>query len=293
MRLRRYHGLGNDYLVLETAEAVDERLVVALCDRHRGVGSDGLLQPLPLRRDAETGRPVSHYAVRIWNPDGSRAEKSGNGLRILARWLRDHRAAPPTFTVEVRLDESPGERVQCTVAPPAGTGDVTVSMGPARFQPGQVPCTRPLRASAVEVLGARLELTAVGTGNPHCVCFVDALLPAGPGADDVERGAALDAALDTLPWRAWGAALEVHPLFPRRTNVQFACLLPPQAGDPPADRGAWHAEGRGRAGEGPRLRDAQEHLDVAQGHVARMQLHGADSKRCLVPGTAPGWRRNP
>lgn len=216
MRLRKYHGLGNDYLVLETSRPVSERLVVAACERHRGVGADGLLQPLAFRRDPADGRPVTAYAVRIWNPDGSRAEKSGNGLRILARWLRDHRAAPRRFTVEVRLTEEPGEIVACEVADPAGRGEVTVQMGTARFEPEAVPCTRALLDTPVVVEGTRLRLTAVGTGNPHCVVFLD---------EPSQLGAA--------PWRAWGAALEGHPLFPRRTNVQFACLIPAAPEDPP------------------------------------------------------------
>ena len=216
MRVRRYHGLGNDYLVLETAEVLDAPLVRALCDRHRGVGADGVLQPLPSRLDAQTGLPVTPFAVRIWNPDGSRAEKSGNGLRILARWLRDHRAAPAAFGVEVRLDDEPGEVVRCAVAGPGGSGTVTVSMGPARFAPEQVPVTRALQGSLVQVAGETLELTAVGLGNPHCVCFLADL-----------------STLEAAPWRTWGAALEVHPLFPRRTNVQFAAVLPRQPEDPP------------------------------------------------------------
>lgn len=206
MRLRKYHGLGNDYLVLETRETLSPALVRALCERHQGPGADGVLEPLPIRREAD-GRPASAFAVRIWNPDGSRAEKSGNGLRILARWLRDHRAAPPAFSVEVRLGEEPGERVGCRVQGPAGGGEVEVEMGPARFLPDEVPCAEPLLDREVAILGRRLRLTAVGLGNPHCVVRLDA-----------------PAELDGLPWRELGAALEVHPLFPRRTNVQFVAL---------------------------------------------------------------------
>ncbi|MCK6503086.1 diaminopimelate epimerase [Myxococcota bacterium] len=219
MRLRKYHGLGNDYLVLETSGALTAPLVRALCDRHRGPGGDGVLEPLPFRR-GDDGRPASAYAVRIWNPDGSRAEKSGNGLRILARWLRDHRAAPPAFTVEVRIFEQPGEVVRCEVVGPAGTGEVTVEMGAARFEAEAVPCARPLRLAPVEVAGARLAVTAVGLGNPHCVVLLD----------DPEL-------LDQVPWRAWGAALEVHPLFPNRTNVQVAAVLPRSVGEGPPGEG--------------------------------------------------------
>ena len=88
------HGLGNDYLVVDPEELsvpVTPRFVRALCDRHTGVGADGLLVGVP-PRDA-------HFGVRIFNPDGSEAERSGNGLRIFARWLVDHRGAPADFSV--------------------------------------------------------------------------------------------------------------------------------------------------------------------------------------------------
>ncbi len=209
MRLRKYHGLGNDYLVLETAAPLDPPLdaarVRALCDRHRGPGADGVLEPLPIRR-GEDGRFTSQYAVRIWNPDGSRAEKSGNGLRILARWLRDQRAAPPEFSVEIRTFEQAVGRVRCRVGPP-GQGEVEVEMGQARFEAEAVPCARALLDSPVEIEGVELRLSAVGLGNPHCVVMLDSAQQ-----------------LDTSPWRAWGAALEHHPLFPNRTNVQFVAL---------------------------------------------------------------------
>src|SRR5687768_5785699 len=116
MRLFKAHGLGNDYLVLETAEPLDAPLVRALCDRHRGVGGDGVLEPRAASR--------ADHAVRIWNPDGSIAEKSGNGLRILAWWLSAVRGAGAAFTVEVE-----GNVVGCEVD---GTV-VDVEMGTARI----------------------------------------------------------------------------------------------------------------------------------------------------------------
>ena len=84
MRFYKYHGLGNDYLVLESAEALTPELVRTICDRHRGVGSDGILAPFDAGNAAD-------YGVTIWNPDGSIAEKSGNGLRIFARWPQRER----------------------------------------------------------------------------------------------------------------------------------------------------------------------------------------------------------
>ena len=188
MRFRKYHGLGNDYLVLEDGNLSPE-LVPAICDRHRGVGSDGVLEPV-LGDGAD-------YGLRIWNPDGSEAEKSGNGLRIYALWLVQHCRAPDDFTVSL-----PGGQVRCQV-----DGEmVTVQMGQATFEAGAIPATESMIFSPREVGEVVLPLTAVGVGNPHCVVF-------------------LETNLDSLPWREWGAALEVSPMFPNRTNVQFARVL--------------------------------------------------------------------
>ncbi len=199
MLLIKSHGLGNDYLILDRwapsrpAPWPDSRLEAAqarlLCDRHRGVGGDGVLEPVT--------SSCATAGLRIWNPDGSLAEKSGNGLRIFARWLVERRGAPPSLTVEVASGV-----VTCEVSP----DEIRVAMGRATFAPEQIPAREPLRLTPVEVGGHTLLLTAVGMGNPHCVVFVEE-------------------ALDQLPWRTWGALLERHALFPNRTNVQFARVL--------------------------------------------------------------------
>lgn len=141
MRLFRAHGLGNDYLVLADAGgvALDPALVRALCDRHEGVGSDGVLEPAPARDGADFG-------LRIHNPDGSEAEKSGNGLRIFARWLVRERGAPTSFRVW-----TPGGVVACHV-----DGDqVRVAMGRARVGAPRTLCG--------------VEAHPVDVGNPHHV----------------------------------------------------------------------------------------------------------------------------
>lgn len=200
MRLVKSHAIGNDYLVLASGEPLSPVAVRALCDRHRGPGADGVLEPVPSQ--------VADSGLRIWNPDGSTAEKSGNGLRIFARWLVDHRGASPVLTVETEAGV-----VRCEVHP---DGSVTVQMGRATLDPAEIPAAMPLRETPRRVdlpggEGVELPLTAVGIGNPHCVVFVDGLLRA-------------DRDLDALPWRAWGVALETSPLFPRRANVQFAAV---------------------------------------------------------------------
>lgn len=194
MLLHKAHGLGNDYLVVLEGPPLHPALVRALCDRHRGIGGDGVLERL-------AAPPGADFAVRIWNPDGSLAEKSGNGLRIFAWAARGFWGAPPDFSIETA-----GGRVRAAVGPAA----VEVDMGRFTRTPAEIPCAEALWGTRVDVDGDRLSLYAVGMGNPHCVAWF------APGTD-----------LDALPWRRWGAALEVDPRFPNRTNVQFACAVAP------------------------------------------------------------------
>jgi diaminopimelate epimerase len=197
------HALGNDYLVVEPARlsfALTPAMVRRLCDRHRGVGGDGVLALVPSAH-ADAG-------LRIYNPDGSEAEKSGNGLRIFARWLVENgRVAGDRFRVE-----TPGGLVECRINREHGRIlDIGVAMGRASFRSDDVPCSGPSRevvAEPVEVAGTVLRVTAVGIGNPHCVVFVD-----DPVTADLGR---------------LGPALEHHALFPRRTNVQVARVVGPQ-----------------------------------------------------------------
>lgn len=194
------HGLGNDYLVLDGARlsfALTPEAVRTLCDTHYGIGSDGILLLVP-GRGAEFG-------VRILNPDGGEAEKSGNGIRILAKFLWDHGYAPrPEFTiatlgglVRVRLHLD-GERVRT----------ITADMGRASFASQDIPVAGPSRevvGEPLDVDGERLLVTCVSVGNPHCVVFTETL--------DVERVMRL------------GPRIEQHPSFPSRINVQFAKVL--------------------------------------------------------------------
>lgn len=193
------HGLGNDYLVLDAAtlpSPLTPAAVTALCDRHRGVGGDGILVRVP--------SAVADAGVRIWNPDGSEAEKSGNGLRIFAHWLRTHGGlARDVFTVE-----TPGGIVACRCDRDAhgAITVVTVEMGRASFRPAEIPM-QCAAADAVEVPlplddGTTLVVTALTVGNLHCVVFVER-----PDDDACRR---------------LGPRIEHHPAFPNRTNVQLA-----------------------------------------------------------------------
>ena len=193
-RLFKSHALGNDYLILEQGPTPSLAQVRGLCDRTRGFGSDGLLLPAPPQG--------ADYGLRIFNPDGSEAEKSGNGLRIFARWLHDHRGAPESFTVHTL-----GGVVTCRVQLDA----VEVDMGHASFAPTDLPmlCADPEFIESPLLLGqGPVRATALSVGNPHCVVFTD---------QD----------LDSQPWRDLGRQLEQHPAFPKRVNFQLARVRGP------------------------------------------------------------------
>ncbi|MEL6346731.1 MAG: diaminopimelate epimerase [Myxococcota bacterium] len=196
MKFIKSHGLGNDYLTLHICDgALSPSLVRRICHRNTGVGGDGILEPVD--------SAVADFGLRIWNPDGSLAEKSGNGLRIFARYLVDHRDAPPSFTVEVASGV-----VDCQVDEDA----ISVEMGRATFAPAEIPTRQRLWRSTFPIRGTELEATAVGVGNPHCVIWFPP-----------------ETELDGLPWRQWGPAIENHSAFPNRTNVQFVRVSGPQA----------------------------------------------------------------
>jgi diaminopimelate epimerase len=199
MRFFLAHGLGNDYIALEGSEFPGEMAPAAvrlLCDRHRGIGSDGILARIPSAR--------AEFGLRIFNPDGTEAEKSGNGLRIFAAYLLDRGevAIGRSFSVE-----TPGGLVEMEVQSRGETElMVQVEMGTATFRTMDVGLAGPDREGSGEWLelasGERVTINTVSLGNPHCVVFVDEL-----DEDDMRRR---------------GPEISTHPHFERGTNVQFA-----------------------------------------------------------------------
>jgi len=203
----RGHGLGNDYLVMDPNElsfTLTPSRIKSICDRNWGLGSDGILALVPSKK--------ADFGLRIFNPDGSEAEKSGNGLRIFARYLHaTGRSKRKQFTVETKgglvtialhLDRH-GE-----------ASSITVEMGKATFQPAALPCTlttRELINQPIHAAGQALTFTGVSVGNPHCVVF-------RPIGESWSRE-------DLLKL---GPALENHTLFPNRTNVQLAVPIGPK-----------------------------------------------------------------
>lgn len=183
------HGLGNDYLVQEQGPDVTSAWVRAVCDRHTGVGSDGLLE-VCATEDADVG-------VRIWNPDGSVAEKSGNGLRIFAVWHHERANGPNAFSIDTGFDV-----VHCSLDGRWGR----VQMGRAIVAGDGSPDAAALADLSRSLAPSAPTIHTVCVGNPHAVIFTDT-------------------PLDATAWKVWGEAIESHPLFVNRTNVQVARVL--------------------------------------------------------------------
>ena len=209
---RKYHALGNDYIVIDPREfpfLPRPGAVRAICDRNMGAGSDGiLLGPLASDKDL-AGMPAGRFGqatvpwLRIFNPDGSEAEKSGNGLRIFCLYLaesgyvggEEFRVATAGGIVDAQVE---------SLSPPR----IRVDMGEPSFSARRAG----LRTELDEFVEAKLDLggeslsaSFVSMGNPHCVIFVD-----DPTPELAKR---------------LGPLVEVHSLFPEKTNVQFAKVL--------------------------------------------------------------------
>jgi diaminopimelate epimerase len=176
MRLSKWQALGNDYLLVERAELAEPltpELVRRLCDHHYGVGSDGLLELVSV--DGATAD------LRVWNPDGSTAELSGNGARIAAAWLSRRSGAE---RVELRV----GERVVEGLV--HGNGVVELDVGAVEVG----------EPETLDLDDEQVEFTPVSVGNPHAVV-----------RREPERG----------ELRRLGPRIERHARFPERTNVQL------------------------------------------------------------------------
>jgi len=195
LAVSKWQGLGNDYLIIEETVlpgSLTREAIALLCDRHRGVGSDGIL----LHCSPTGGVPEAVARMRVFNPDGSEAEMCGNGIRMFARYLVERGiVTAPEFVVE-------------TLAGPVAPrilpdGLVRVDMGQARFRSSSIAWEGEgdVVNAALEAGGHRYEFTFVDVGNPHCVILVD----------DIKR---VDVA-------SLGPAIERHPLFPQRVNVEF------------------------------------------------------------------------
>jgi diaminopimelate epimerase len=197
----KMHGLGNEYIVLESANIdfqLTKQAIMRLCNIHFGIGSDGIVLMVPSEK--------ADFGFRVYNPDGSEAEKSGNGLRILCKYLYDYGHAKTTkFSLETLTDIVYAEIVE------EENGKATlirVDMGKAIFASHDIPVDSDLPEFIAQKIMAgdkEFEVNCVSVGNPHCVVIKEEL--------------------NEKEIRSYGPLLENHPLFPNRINVQFARVL--------------------------------------------------------------------
>ncbi len=203
MRFTKMHGAGNDYVYVNAFEellpADLPRLAIAVSDRHKGIGSDGLILIRP--------SSVADARMQMFNADGSEAEMCGNGVRCVAKYVYDHgiaaketlRIETPRGILELRLAISSGKvtAVRVNMGLP-----ILKNVDIPTLLPGNPPVQVPL-----DVAGRELKVTCLSMGNPHCVTFVDKIT-------------------DDLVLRV-GPLIERHPVFPNRVNAEFIQIVSP------------------------------------------------------------------
>jgi diaminopimelate epimerase len=208
----KYHGLGNDFILIDnrvtTEPVVTSEQAIKLCDRHFGIGADGVIFALP-------GQDGTDYTMRIFNSDGSEPEMCGNGIRCLAQFLSDlERADAKTHGT------SDAPKAQYHIHTLGGVmtlkleanSRVRVDMGLPQLSAAEIPTTlaaaeHKVIDTLIEVAGQSWQVTCVSMGNPHCITFVE----------DVAA----------IPLEAIGPQFEHHPAFPQRTNTEFIQVVRP------------------------------------------------------------------
>jgi diaminopimelate epimerase len=198
------HGAGNDYVYVNCfEETVSDPVALArqVSNRNFGIGSDGLILIMPSE--------VADVRMRMFNSDGSESEMCGNGIRCVAKYAFDHGLVDQkVITVEtgagilnLMLFTNEADQVE----------RVRVNMGRPRLTRGEIPMTGSPEEQVIntelKVLDRTFHITCVSMGNPHCVIFVDNVAE--------------------FPLAKYGPAIENHPMFPNRTNVEFVEVISP------------------------------------------------------------------
>jgi diaminopimelate epimerase len=205
MRFTKMHGAGNDYVYVncfaEKLPADPATLAIAVSDRHKGIGGDGLILICPSE--------VADARMRMFNADGSESEMCGNGIRCVAKYVYDHGIAKKS---ELKIETGRGVLALQLFPGRDGTIEqVRVNMGPPILEAARIPTTlpgNPPRNVALPVADKTLSVTCVSMGNPHCVTFVDQL-----NDDWVLR---------------IGPQVETHAAFPKRVNAEFIQVVSPR-----------------------------------------------------------------
>jgi diaminopimelate epimerase len=200
----KYHGLGNDFILINNCHTPEPiltpQIAIQMCDRHFGIGADGVILALPGQGDAD-------YSMRIFNADGSEPEMCGNGIRCLAQFIAN---------LEKINEIGKAYRIHTlagVMSPRLEAGDrVMVDMGIPQLTAAEIPTTldkpeNKIINQRLEVAGQSWVVTCASMGNPHCITFVE----------DV----------DTIPLDKIGPQFEHHPVFPQRTNTEFIQIVRP------------------------------------------------------------------
>ena len=201
MKITKMQGLGNDYIYIHCTEgqiADPAALARRISDRHFGVGSDGLVLILPCDGNE------ADFRMRMFNADGSESEMCGNATRCIAKYIYDRGLSNKK---EIRLMTGAGIKILKLSVKDGITQSVRVDMGEPILEASDIPVKAPespVIGMPVEACGKTFRMTCVSMGNPHAVIFVD----------DADR----------FDVHGIGAALECHPLFPRKTNVEFVTV---------------------------------------------------------------------
>jgi diaminopimelate epimerase len=203
MNFTKMQGTGNDFIVLDARDLERDwpELAVRMCDRHFGIGADGLVLVLPSAQ--------ADLRMRIFNPDGSEAEMCGNGIRCFVKYAVERGLAQPRG--DTLAVETPAGVLETSLRRTNGRVEsVRVAMGRPRFAPSEIPVAvdapPPLLSVPLEVDGRTLEVTCLSMGNPHAVHFW-------------ARG------VETFPLETIGPKVEHHPLFPKRVNFEVARVV--------------------------------------------------------------------
>ena len=193
----KYHGLGNDFILIDNRSASEPRLTpddaVQWCDRHFGIGADGVIFALP-------GQDGTDYTMRIFNNDGSEPEMCGNGIRCLAKFIAELEEITEPRSYKIHT-------LGGLITPKLeANGLITVDMGKPRLLAAEIPTTLTAADQKVvnqplEVAGKTWQVTCVNMGNPHCITFVD----------DVAA----------IPLETLGPQFETHAVFPKKINTEF------------------------------------------------------------------------
>ena len=199
MKFTKMQGLGNDYIYVNCLEETvrdPSALARRVSDRHFGIGADGLVLICPCEE--------ADFRMRMFNADGSEAEMCGNASRCVGRYIHDRGLSSRE---EIRLMTGAGLKILKLKTEGGRTVSVRVDMGEPELKAEKIPVLlkgEPVIQAPVEALGQTFRMTCVSMGNPHAVIFTD----------DAE----------SFDVHGVGAAIEVNPLFPRKTNVEFATV---------------------------------------------------------------------